>query len=60
MPGLVPGIHVLFANDIFKTWMAATSAAMTNEDLVETKWHVIINIAINPQEARNVSSASAN
>jgi hypothetical protein len=25
-----------------------------------TKWHVIINIAISPQEARNASSGSAN
>jgi hypothetical protein len=27
MPGLVPGIHVFLAAS--KTWMAATSAAMT-------------------------------
>jgi hypothetical protein len=27
MPGLVPGIHVLFLQD--KTWMAGTSPAMT-------------------------------
>jgi hypothetical protein len=29
MPGLVPGIHV-FASIAGKTWMAGTSAAMTN------------------------------
>jgi hypothetical protein len=28
MPGLVPGIHVLFQNET-KTWMAGTSPAMT-------------------------------
>jgi hypothetical protein len=30
MPGLVPGIHVLFS-DTPKTWMAGTSPAMTRE-----------------------------
>jgi hypothetical protein len=29
MPGLVPGIHVLMAVVPGKTWMAATSPAMT-------------------------------
>jgi hypothetical protein len=34
MPGLVPGIHVLFFSDARKTWMAGTSPAMTTID-----WH---------------------
>ncbi|MDB5636313.1 MAG: hypothetical protein JWP51_1221 [Bradyrhizobium sp.] len=29
MPGLVPGIHVLTAHHLEKTWMAGTSPAMT-------------------------------
>jgi hypothetical protein len=32
MPGLVPGIHVLFVQ-VVKTWMAGTSPAMTWRDL---------------------------
>jgi hypothetical protein len=31
MPGLVPGIHVFVAK-ARKTWMAGSSAAMTNKD----------------------------
>jgi hypothetical protein len=31
MPGLVPGIHVLFALKPRKTWMAGTSPAMTKK-----------------------------
>ena len=30
MPGLVPGIHVLMAVRMTKTWMAGTSTAMMN------------------------------
>jgi len=30
MPGLVPGIHVLAAQQQTKTWMAGSSPAMTN------------------------------
>jgi hypothetical protein len=32
MPGLVPGIHVLFALKHRKTWMAGTSPAMTKKE----------------------------
>ena len=31
MPGLVPGIHVFLPLDAEKTWMAATSPAMTEK-----------------------------
>jgi hypothetical protein len=32
MPGLVPGIHVfLDSGGMFKSWMPATSAGMTND-----------------------------
>jgi hypothetical protein len=31
MPGLVPGIHVLFRSGKEKTWMAGTSPAMTEQ-----------------------------
>jgi 4-oxalocrotonate tautomerase len=34
MPGLVPGIHVLFYEE--ETWMAGTSPAMTNNQQGET------------------------
>jgi hypothetical protein len=33
MPGLVPGIHGLCRTAQKKTWMAATSPAMTKESL---------------------------
>jgi hypothetical protein len=36
MPGLVPGIHAFFAR-LNKTWMAGTSPAMTNDEVVFKK-----------------------
>jgi hypothetical protein len=33
MPGLVPGIHGFLATDS-KTWMAGTSPAMTNPEIM--------------------------
>jgi tRNA-Thr(GGU) m(6)t(6)A37 methyltransferase TsaA len=34
MPGLVPGIHVLFSAEQSKTWMAGTSPAMTEIEIM--------------------------
>jgi len=33
MPGFMPGIHVLAAPHLSKTWMAGINPAMTNESL---------------------------
>jgi hypothetical protein len=35
MPGLVPGIHDFLALELRKTWMAGTSPAMTNFEIVQ-------------------------
>src|SRR3954454_23484125 len=36
MPGLVPGIHVLFLERCIKTWMAGSSPAMTRNVMTKT------------------------
>src|SRR3954451_8655757 len=37
MPGLVPGIHVLFLERCIKTWMAGASPAMTRNVMTKNK-----------------------
>jgi len=44
MAGLVPAIHVVFQGTLFKTWMPATSAGMT-------EWRSFLRLERSRQQA---------